>query len=483
MTVTRGIQAAAALALLVSGVVPGNAAEPGRAATASLDGLSIDDRRPDQPVTVDLFGHPVQLTGSWEYKDERRDNFDLDDVRARDRRIHEHEIKLEARTRPTRDTEIFVRAVGLLESRRTLGRPVEHTSTLERDQAWVRIDRLWGSALSLQAGRLSWTERRSFWWDEDLDGIRLSYVGNGWGLRAGVAREFARVSTAQQRIEPDTFGVKHWFGEATWQLARRHRLDAFLLVAQDRSGRDALGELQIDEERLDRNDFDGRWFGVRASGQWRPATGQRISYWSDAAIVRGRETVTTYDEVAAGFTARSHRTRAVRGHAIDAGATLILQGVSLRPSFTAAYARGSGGARSTTVDENFRQTGLQENKARIAGVKRLQRYGELLQPELSNLEIVTLAAGVRMLKRSSLEVLLHRYRQRRASTTLLSRLSADPAGSSTKIGTETDVVLALREWRQFEIVMRYARFRPSTAFAPRERDVAHAVEVGLEYNF
>jgi hypothetical protein len=73
----------------------------------------------------------------------------------------------------------------------------------------------------------------------------------------------------------------------------------------------------------------------------------------------------------------------------------------LRPSLTLAYARGSGGEDSATRDANFRQTGLHENKARLAGVKRLRRYGELLQPDLSNLAITTLGSGIRWLGNSS----------------------------------------------------------------------------------
>jgi alginate production protein len=158
--------------------------------------------------------------------------------------------------------------------------------------------------------------------------------------------------------------------------------------------------------------------------------------------------------------------------------------VPLRPSIGAAFARGSGGERSAALDANFRQTGLQENKARIGGVKRLRRYGELLQPELSNLEVRTLAAGIRVLDNSSLELIAHRYRQQVASSVLAgSRLSTDPTGDSTDIGREIDLFLAVREWKHLELTLRWSRFVPGAAFAEGERDPAHGIEFGAALNF
>ena len=154
------------------------------------------------------------------------------------------------------------------------------------------------------------------------------------------------------------------------------------------------------------------------------------------------------------------------------------------PSIRTRIARGSGGERSATLDANFRQTGLQENKARLAGVKRLRIYGELLQPELSNLEVRSLSAGVRLLDNSSLELIGYRYRQPVPSASIPgARLSADPLGVSGDIGREIDVLLALREWKHFELTLRWSRFTPGTAFAEDQRDPAQAIELGASLNF
>lgn len=459
-------------------------AAPTRTAT-QRDGQRIDDRRPEEPFTVSPFGQPVQLTGSWEYTDEQRRNFDLERARERDRRVREHEIKLEARTRPSADSEVFVQAVGLHETRRTQGSTGStKTKSLERGQTWVRFDRVGGSRWSLQAGRVPLIDRRAWWWDDDLDALRVTGAGDGWKLDGGLARELMRVSSAERGLSPSARGVLRWFGQASWRLAPRHALDLFWLVHRDGSPRTPVGATAIDEDATDPSDLTARWLGVRASGEWRPANGLRLGYWADAAMLRGTEQRTDYTEQGDGsFLAGNTTQRRVRGHAVDLGSVLIFP-LPLRPSIGAAYARGSGGERSATLDANFRQTGLQENKARLAGVKRLRIYGELLQPELSNLEVRSLSAGVRLLDNSSLELIGYRYRQPVPSASIPgARLSADPLGVSGDIGREIDVLLALREWKHFELTLRWSRFTPGTAFAEDQRDPAQAIELGASLNF
>ncbi|EHR72767.1 hypothetical protein BurJ1DRAFT_3967 [Burkholderiales bacterium JOSHI_001] len=440
------------------------------------------DRRPEVPFTVSLFDHPVQLTGSWEYTDETRGNFDLKTSRVRDRRVRDHEIKLEARSRFGPDVEAYVQAVGLADARRTQGSPgVTRNRSLERGQTWVKVDRLGGTPWSVQVGRVALIDRRAFWWDDDLDAVRALYNGDKWRLDTGFGREVARLSSADSAIPPGSKGVDRWFGQLTWKLPGRHTLDGFWLFQRDRSGTPATGAAFADSDATDPSDFNGRWLGLRASGEFRPDNGWRLGYWADGAVVRGRERRTSFNDanVATGTSQRR-----VRGHALDLGATLVATMLPLRPALIVGHARGSGGESSPTLDANFRQTGLHENKARVAGVKRLRNYGEVLQPDLANMAITQVGAGVRVLNNSSIELLRHRFRQPVAARTISgSRLSASPLGSSRDIGVEWDLALSLREWRQWELTLRWSRFKPGAAFADNERDPAHALELGAALNF
>jgi alginate production protein len=450
-------------------------AQTAPAPAAVREPASRDERRPEQPWRVDVFGQSVELGGSWEYSDERRRNFDLDDARARDRRVREHEVKLEARMRLDADTHAFAQIVGLHETRRTQGDGRRVTHALERGQMWLQQDRIGGTPWSLQAGRVELLDRRAWWWDEDLDAIRARYDGGTWRLDTGVARELLRKSSADSGVVPAARGVTRGFGQATWPWAPRHALDAFWLLHNDGSSRPASGAVFRDEDATDPSDLRARWLGLRASGEWRIEDGPRLTYWADTAWLSGREHLSAFDEQPDGtFSAAGESRRKVRGTAFDIGATASLA-LPLRPSLTVGYARGSSG---------FRQSGLQENKARLGGVKRWQRYGELVQPELANLSVASLGAGVRVLENSSIELVAHRLRQVRASDRLAgSRLSADPQGSNRNLGREVNLLVAVRENKRIEFTFKASVFKPGTAFAPDERKPARAVEFGVTVNF
>lgn len=445
-------------------------------AQASPEGLRLDDRRPEAPLTVPVFGVPVHLGGSWEFSDEWRGDFDLDARRARDRRVREHEVKLEARARPAAGHEIFLQAVALHDSRRTQGSAgAQRRHWLERGQAWWRWDTDWGS---VQLGRLALLERRAWWWDDDLDALRLGWAGEHWRLESGLAREAARVASNEARIATAQRGVTRWFGQGRWALGGRQALEVFWLVAHDGSGTPAPGRHASDEDATDPSDLAARWLGLRASGEWRagPAgEGPRLAWWADAAWLRGREALTAYAEQDdGGFTAGATTHQRLHGHALDLGASLTLP-LALRPSLSIAWARGS---------EGFRQTGLQENKARLAGVKRLRRYGALLEPELANLRVATVGLGLRLLDNSSLELVSHRFSQVTPDTVIRgARLSAEPEGLSPDLGRELDLVLALRESRAWELTLTWSRLRPGAAFAATRRQPAHALEAALALNF
>jgi alginate production protein len=467
----------AVFAPVVDTVAQAQVPSPIDAPAAPRQGLREDERRSDQPLIIPIGELPFELTGGWEFTDQQRKNFDTDASRARDRRVREHEVKLEARTRLTPTTEVLLQIKGLHERQRTqgtAGRKVDES--IERGQAWVRFSRLGGSPWSLQVGRIAMIDRRSWWWDDDLDAVRVQYAGDRFLLDAAVARELGPNSSAQSSLPGDARGITRGMVQASWLPVQRHRLDAFFYDERDRSGTPAGTSVVDNEDRTDPVDRNARWIGARAIGEWRWDPLVRLAYWVDTAVLRGREHTTSYDEDDSGrFTAGATRSARLRGKAYDLGMTLSAPEWPLRPFVTVAKARGDAG---------FRQTGLQENKARRGGVKRWQSYGELLRPELSNLNVDTFGAGVRFLARSSFEVHTHRYRQLRASSTLHgSRLSSDPQGTSPDIGRGVDVMLALREWRHIDVFVVVSRFLPGAAFDAGERSRARSIELGFQLAF
>ncbi|MBL8343840.1 MAG: alginate export family protein [Rubrivivax sp.] len=431
--------------------------------------------RSEQPFSDDPLGKAVVISGSWEYSDERRNNFTLDGASARSHRVREHEVKLDVRTRWAADTSTFVQVTGLDETRSGEADNKRVAQVLERGQMWIHQDHVAGTRWSLQAGRVKLLDQRAWWWEEEVDTLRARHDSGTWRLDAGIARELLRKSSADRGVQPDARGVTRFFGQATWPWAPRHALDVFWLVQHDRSPRPAVGAVFRDEDDTDPSDLRARWVGLRALGEWRVENGARLAYWADAAWLSGREHVSAFDAQADGtFRAVGASERRVHGNAFDIGATASLA-LLLRPSLTVGYAHGS---------PRFRQTGLQENKTRFASGKRWQRYGELVQPELSNLSVASVGTGVRVLADSSIELMLHCLRQVRASDHVPgSRLSAKPQGTSRHLGREVNLLVALREHSRIEFSFEASHFKPGTAFAPGERQAARVFEFGVSFRF
>ena len=132
----------------------------------------------------------------------------------------------------------------------------------------------------------------------------------------------------------------------------------------------------------------------------------------------------------------------------------------------------------------FRQTGLHDNNGRFRGVDRFRYYGELLRPELSNLEIQQVALGVPLFRSSSLEVIYQRYRQVYAAPYLReSRLQTEPDGFHTDIGSEWDVVLGIEEWKHLETEVVGSMFRAGRAYGAREGERAFLLILKVDVNF
>lgn len=497
---TRSLRAAtlAALALLIhaTGVDAADATDAPAADTAAFDaqprrgGSSLarrpDERRPDEGYRTQILGQTVQFGGEYEVTHGTRWNFDFDRDRARDRARLDQELKLEASFSPARDTTVFLQLVGVSEID-TWRQGAKDTSVgaVERGQTWVFFAEPGGLPLDLQIGRIGLIESRSWWWDEDLDAVRIQFGERDWLVETGLGRQMLPVSTEERgRIAPDADRLARWFGRAAWMWRKRHNLEFYWLLARDHSGSPDDGRV-MHERRADESDADLDWLGVRAMGEERSDDGHRFGYWLDLAQVRGTDRKTDFDEIdGKRVVVDGHERQRVSGHAWDLGVRWSLPGRA-RPTAWLGWASGSGdGDPDDGRDHAFRQTGLHENKARFGGVKRFRYYGELFRPELSNLAIGSLGLSLRFLENSSVDLVLHDYRQRHASTRLAdSRLDAAPDGRSRHLGRELDLFFAFRESRRFEFTTTLAAFRAGRAFGTNRDEMAYYLELGMTINF
>lgn len=454
--------------------------QPGYNAVESLI-FRQDSRRRDELTRRTLFGRPLGITGEYNLDVRDRRNFNLDDDRVVDT---SSEFELGLLYSLTERTALFLSGQVVYEAElsRDGGRRSPSVA-FERDQTWIYFDRLGGTGLGLQIGRQNFKEPREWWWDDDLDAIRAYYDHGGLHAEVAVARELARVTTREDFVDPTLDDVVRWIGTVSWLWAPRQKLELFALHADDRSRTEAVGAA-VDADRLDPSDARLTWFGARAIGARPVGRWGTLSYWVDSAWVSGREALVSYDgegdrRVVSGV-ARS----GVNGSGLDLGLSWQTAWPG-SPALTVSYARGSGDRDpSDGRDRAFRQTGLHNNKSRYFGVNRFRVYGEVLRPELSNLEIATASIGLPLLTNSSIELSYHRYRQLEPSGTLReARIDADLTGDSTGVGDGLDLVLGLREGSNLDFALTGGVFRAGEAFGARRKESAYLLRLEVAWNF
>ena len=94
--------------------------QDGAPSPAPAEARRPDERRSERPVTITVFGRPVELGLSYEVSHERRLNFDLDATDQRGRDVLDHELKFDARWRAGSATTVFLQGVGLADRRTAL---------------------------------------------------------------------------------------------------------------------------------------------------------------------------------------------------------------------------------------------------------------------------------------------------------------------------------------------------------------------------
>lgn len=322
--------------------------------------------------------------------------------------------------------------------------PEQDQSSLDLKEFYLDIHDLWGSA-RLRTGRQEFEDRREWLYDAELDGLRVFFERQGLALEASATRENIVTENLLEKREPGR--VNHYFLLARFQPAAQHDLEAFYLVFDDRS-----------------EDADNPVFlGLQGQGRVTDA----LDYWFVLAQVRGREGSTR-----------------LRGRGFDLGATYRFD-TGWTPAITLGYAFGSGDSDADDgIDRNFRQTDLQDNSYRFNGVENFRFYGETLDPELSNLSIATVGFGVRPSRRSSIDLIYHRYRQAEAVEGRLrgARVRARADGESRDIGQAVDLILGYHEISQLRLRAKLGYFMPGQAFGETASD-AYSVEFGVEYQF
>lgn len=401
-----------------------------------------DSERPitrDKPV-LNTYG-ALELGMSSEYNYELRDE---------DENIHSLEPVVAFGVEYDREEDLRMRLT--LEYGRewtggNRGREDEYESSFSLDEAFVELSDIARKGfflddVTLTLGRRKLSESREWFYDANVDGaiLEAEITGMDTDLMVSFNREEWIGSDLLHHNEPDT--VSNLILSLVHRPVKRVDIGAYAIVRNDSS---------------EDNDSP-RFIGLSARGR---AFDKRLNFWADLATVSGQDGDKDID-----------------GTGFDIGGTLKLLGAD-GPYVTLGYAFGSGDGDE---DTDFRQTGLHGNSDRFGGVTSFKYYGELMDPELSNMKILTAGIGFRALGNMSIDMIYHRYEQDVALDQLRdSDLDRDPNGRATDLGAELDLVAGFdhRDNLHSEWVLGY--FQPGAAFD--NADDAVFIGAKLSYEF
>jgi len=408
----------------------------------------------------DVFGEGIRLadglvmTGQLEAKRTTEDEFDLDESNDRDR----VDLLLTARLRTSWDSGgplsgmVEVRYNQLFREQDNLGYESDQNGVM--GETFLQWDELYGAThFEATLGRQDFDDEREWLYDQNLDGLRLAWDQPTWHI------EVAGATTATDGSERDNEAMN-------WSLYldnnnRKKHLAAWALYRD-------VNEYRVDSSTL--VEEQNLHAGVRAIGEFLPQN----ESWADFAVESGSRDV------------NGTGSRDILGWAYDVGTTWSPP-FAAPLYFTWGYALGSGDDSTSGTDGTFRQTGLQDNTAKFGGVTSFQYYGELIDPELSNLGILTLGAGAILTKKVSLDFVYHTYTQ----DVPKDQLSFGPVesnlrrgnlnGTDADIGSEFDVVFGYRRYADWDIEIVGAWFQAGDAWTVG--DDAFLTKLQLRYRF
>lgn len=309
-------------------------------------------------------------------------------------------------------------------------------------EMFVLLQDIFASAWTFRIGRQDSEDTRHWLFDDEVDALRATYRTSRFALDLVIAQESLSATDLRQWRITDPPDYYWFYGQ--YHFGQSRQLAVYSLIQKDRQENTQLF-----------------FFGLQSWGK----LASSLSYWLDFAHVRGRE-----------------EGQQVQGWGGDIS-LLYTANLPWQPAVMLGFALGSGDQGGEEGrDTAFRQTGLEGNNAELTSDVDIQYYGELFDPELSNMLIVTTGAGLRPLPKLALTLLYHDYHQHRAAAVLRdARITAEPTGRSRALGGELDFI---GSWilNKVELKLVLAAFWPGSAFAGA-KDLAFFAQARVRIEF
>lgn len=410
-----------------------------------VEGTDIDTN--EDPIEEDLFRvlreedglletvgrtratGPLVWTGSLRHNYLREQDLELREGAERD--LSEPSLRIELLGRDLAGFQLFSQLTwtGRYAVRERNLAPATDEHDFAVRQLYVSRRTIGDFPLGFVIGKQRMQDDREFLFDDYLDAARVFF--HGWRplvLEVSHMRPVAPISDKSETWND-------WFVQSRLYLGEDWKLRAFGLWRDDTDARNR----------------DSVYRGVGLHGRQGP-----LKLWFDGVHLGGEDKGQRQD-----------------AWAVSTGLGLRARDLPWRPSFWLGWSVGSGDEDpDDDVSNAFRQTGYEDNSSRVWGVSNILHYGELLDPELSNLRVLSLGFTVRPVNDVSIELVGHRY----ALDTLDDefdvtdlRLGEEPLdGVSRGLGHEVDVIVAWRNAIEgLHVVGKVGRFTPGEAFGDR----------------
>lgn len=305
-------------------------------------------------------------------------------------------------------------------------------TSLNVDEANVKFGDVF-DAFAIQLGRRKFEDDRRWLYEVSMDAALVSFERDEFLAEFSVSRR--RLVDADILLVDPRDRINNYILFLEYGGIRGVTLDGYTVFRDDRDNREGSPFLM----------------GLRSMG----TIVEGLDHWAEIAHVRGRD-----------------RSRKLRGYAFDVAGTYRLN-LPLNPSLSLGYAFASGDTDANDdCNEAFRQTGLQTNKHKLAGIPQFKIYGEAFDPELSNLRILTVGIGSRPTRTFSIDLVYHHYGQDAVAdelrhTAVELKPNQDPSRRSRDLGNEFDVVIGFRDMLGIEnlgLDLRAGYFLPGRAF-------------------
>jgi len=329
----------------------------------------------------------------------------------------------------------------------------QNFKTTTRSKAWVSVRYLYFSrplpvyGFSVYGGRLPVQEERGFWFSNYLDGVKLGYsssVLKGF-LFLGKRLEDSRVSTSEERINLE--GYEYVIGNLDYQYFYGHHLELFYL-REYRSSFKGTGIVSVWNDVKEKENLN--WLGLRLKGE---SIGKdNRYYWFDLAYRWGKKG--SAEAMVLGCTAYksilSTSYRSVSGWGLELGGKLLRDNKGIGFRLAAA--------------KEFSLPKLSTSREKLFGFNKVRYYGEIVNPDLSNLIILSTFGGYRLSPSSWLEVNLLKYLKYRSSEGVSFSRYFPPSKDSKNVGYEFDVMLDGARGENWRYLLTFGLFVPGNAF-------------------